>query len=214
MAGTRDARERVTQGSRICGSGGSSIVGSGGSVGTGTPSPGMVGQLSEALAVPLRERRRLFTAAGYVPDASELPLGSPGLAQVNEALEQIAYADRLILNKIDLVCTFYAITCPLGRHPAACGPPPTFYVFPAPTFRYEDLLSCQARDTAAHCDAIVKCGVLALQTVCSYSAHSTWRFELNVEVRLCFVCDMGMQFVSAVHVLLCLSASDAAHRIN
>lgn len=57
--------------------------------GKARPSPTMVGQLSEALAVPLRERRRLFTAAGFVPDASELPLDSPGLAQVNEALEQI-----------------------------------------------------------------------------------------------------------------------------
>lgn len=57
--------------------------------GKARPSPTMVGQLSEALAVPLRERRRLFTAAGFVPDTSELPLGSPGLAQVNEALEQI-----------------------------------------------------------------------------------------------------------------------------
>ena len=57
--------------------------------GKSRPSPTMVGQLSEALAVPLRERRRLFTAAGFVPDASELPLDSPGLAQVNDALEQI-----------------------------------------------------------------------------------------------------------------------------
>ena len=57
--------------------------------GKARPSPTMVGQLSEALAVPLRERRRLFTAAGFVPDASELPLDSPGMAQVNEALEQI-----------------------------------------------------------------------------------------------------------------------------
>ncbi len=57
--------------------------------GKSRPSPTMVGQLSEALGVPLRERRRLFTAAGFVPDASELPLDSPGMAQVNEALEQI-----------------------------------------------------------------------------------------------------------------------------
>jgi hypothetical protein len=39
--------------------------------------------------VPLRERRRLFTAAGFVPDASELPLDAPAMAEVNEALEQI-----------------------------------------------------------------------------------------------------------------------------
>ena len=57
--------------------------------GKARPSPTMVGQLSEALSVPLRERRRLFTAAGFVPDASELPLDAPALAEVNEALEQI-----------------------------------------------------------------------------------------------------------------------------
>ena len=57
--------------------------------GKAQPSPGMIGQLSEALEVPLREQRRLFTAAGFVPDASELPLGSPALAQVNDALELI-----------------------------------------------------------------------------------------------------------------------------
>ena len=57
--------------------------------GRARPSVTMVGQLSEALAVPLRERRRLFTAAGFVPDTSELPLGAPALADVNEALEQI-----------------------------------------------------------------------------------------------------------------------------
>jgi transcriptional regulator with XRE-family HTH domain len=57
--------------------------------GRARPSPAMVGQLSEALSVPLRERRRLFTAAGFVPDTSELPLDAPALAEVNEALEQI-----------------------------------------------------------------------------------------------------------------------------
>ena len=57
--------------------------------GKSVPSPTMIGQLSEALSVPLREQRRLFTAAGFVPDASELPLDSPALAQVNEALELI-----------------------------------------------------------------------------------------------------------------------------
>ena len=57
--------------------------------GKAQPSPAMIGQLSEALAVPLREQRRLFTAAGFVPDTSELPLDSPALAQVNTALELI-----------------------------------------------------------------------------------------------------------------------------
>lgn len=57
--------------------------------GRATPSPAMIGQLSEALGVPLREQRRIFTAAGFVPDTTELPLDSPGLAEVNAALEQI-----------------------------------------------------------------------------------------------------------------------------
>jgi transcriptional regulator with XRE-family HTH domain len=57
--------------------------------GKAQPSPTMIGQLGEALDVPLREQRRLFTAAGFVPDTSELPLDSPALAQVNEALELI-----------------------------------------------------------------------------------------------------------------------------
>lgn len=57
--------------------------------GKARPSPTMVRQLSEALSVPLRERRRLFTAAGFVPDASELPLDAPPMAEVNDALEQI-----------------------------------------------------------------------------------------------------------------------------
>ena len=57
--------------------------------GKAQPSPSMIGQLSEALDVPLREQRRLFNAAGFVPAASELPLDSPALAQVNEALELI-----------------------------------------------------------------------------------------------------------------------------
>ena len=57
--------------------------------GKAQPSPAMIGQLSEALEVPLREQRRLFTAAGFVPETTELPLGSPALAQVNDALELI-----------------------------------------------------------------------------------------------------------------------------
>lgn len=57
--------------------------------GKAQPSPSMIGQLSAALDVPLRVQRRLFTAAGFVPDASELPLDSPGLAQVSSAIDLI-----------------------------------------------------------------------------------------------------------------------------
>ncbi len=57
--------------------------------GKSVPSPTMISQLGDALEVPLRVQRRMFTAAGFVPGASELPLDSPALAQVNEALELI-----------------------------------------------------------------------------------------------------------------------------
>ncbi|WZH53861.1 MAG: helix-turn-helix domain-containing protein [Nocardioides alkalitolerans] len=57
--------------------------------GRARPSATMVARLSEALSVPLRERRRLFASAGFVPDTTELPLGTPGLDQVNHALELI-----------------------------------------------------------------------------------------------------------------------------
>ena len=45
--------------------------------GKARPSPTMVGQLSAALAVPLRERLMLFSEAGFFTDTSELPLGAP-----------------------------------------------------------------------------------------------------------------------------------------
>lgn len=57
--------------------------------GKSVPSPSMIGQLGEALDIPLRERRQMFTAAGFVPAVSEEPLDSPALHQVNRALELI-----------------------------------------------------------------------------------------------------------------------------
>lgn len=97
--------------------------------GKAAPSPAMVGQLSEALAVPLRERRRLFTAAGFVPDASELPLGSPGLAEVNEALELILaghepYPALVIDGGWDLVAANDAAYALLADVPADLLEPP------------------------------------------------------------------------------------------
>ena len=41
--------------------------------GKARPSPTMVGQLSEALSVPLRELRLLFNAAGFVAHPASLP---------------------------------------------------------------------------------------------------------------------------------------------
>lgn len=57
--------------------------------GKARPSPTMVGQLSEALAVPLRERRRLFTAAGFLAGHEPYPAlvidGGWDLVTANEA---------------------------------------------------------------------------------------------------------------------------------
>lgn len=57
--------------------------------GKSVPSPAMIGQLGEALDVPLRDRRHLFTAAGFVPEVTQEPLDSPALHQINQALELI-----------------------------------------------------------------------------------------------------------------------------
>jgi transcriptional regulator with XRE-family HTH domain len=97
--------------------------------GKARPSPSMVGQLSEALAVPLRERRRLFTAAGFVPDTSEHPLDAPVLAEVNEALEQILaghepYPALVIDGGWDLVTANEAAYLLLADVPAELLEPP------------------------------------------------------------------------------------------
>lgn len=57
--------------------------------GKARPSRDMVAQLSAALDVPLRERRHLFTAAGFAPDTSAHPLDVPAMSQVNDAIEMI-----------------------------------------------------------------------------------------------------------------------------
>ena len=43
----------------------------------------------EQVDVPLRDQRRLFTAAGYVPPVTELPLSAPALEAVNTAIEAV-----------------------------------------------------------------------------------------------------------------------------
>ena len=50
--------------------------------GRARPSPTMVGQLSEALAVPLRERRRLFTAAGLLFESDGTQAGTRPVLEV------------------------------------------------------------------------------------------------------------------------------------
>lgn len=57
--------------------------------GRALPSREMVLRLAERLEVPLRERNRLLTAAGYAPMFSEHRLDDPALAGARQALEGI-----------------------------------------------------------------------------------------------------------------------------
>ncbi len=57
--------------------------------GRSLPSREMVLRLAERLEVPLRERNRLLTAAGYAPMFSEHRLDDPALAAAREALELV-----------------------------------------------------------------------------------------------------------------------------
>jgi transcriptional regulator with XRE-family HTH domain len=57
--------------------------------GRSTPSRDMVGKLGEALQIPLRAQRNLYTAAGFAPTASQLDLQAPALRHVNSAIEAI-----------------------------------------------------------------------------------------------------------------------------
>lgn len=57
--------------------------------GRALPSREMVLRLADRLAVPLRERNRLLTAAGYAPMFSEHRLDDPALANARQALELV-----------------------------------------------------------------------------------------------------------------------------
>lgn len=57
--------------------------------GRALPSREMVLRLAERLGVPLRERNRLLTAAGYAPMFSEHRLDDPALASARQALEGV-----------------------------------------------------------------------------------------------------------------------------
>lgn len=57
--------------------------------GRALPSREMVLRLADRLAVPLRERNRLLTAAGYAPMFSERRLDDPALSSARRALESI-----------------------------------------------------------------------------------------------------------------------------
>src|SRR5262245_36993489 len=57
--------------------------------GRSSPSREMLILLSEALAVPLRERNALLLAAGYAPLYRETPLDAPEMANLNRALGEI-----------------------------------------------------------------------------------------------------------------------------
>ncbi len=60
--------------------------------GRAMPSREMVLRLADRLDVPLRERNRLLTAAGFAPMYAERPLDDPALAAARAAVEQILKA--------------------------------------------------------------------------------------------------------------------------
>ncbi len=60
--------------------------------GRALPSREMLLRLAERLEVPLRERNRLLTAAGYAPMFGERRLDDPALGAAREAMEQILRA--------------------------------------------------------------------------------------------------------------------------
>ena len=60
--------------------------------GRAMPSREMVLRLADRLAVPLRERNRLLTAAGFAPMYAERPLDDPALTAARAAVEQILKA--------------------------------------------------------------------------------------------------------------------------
>ena len=57
--------------------------------GRSMPSREMVLRLADRLEVPLRERNRLLTAAGYAPMYAERPLDDPALKAAREAIELV-----------------------------------------------------------------------------------------------------------------------------
>jgi transcriptional regulator with XRE-family HTH domain len=57
--------------------------------GRAQPSREMVLRLAERLEVPLRERNRLLTAAGYAPMYAQRPLDDPALRAAREAVELV-----------------------------------------------------------------------------------------------------------------------------
>lgn len=57
--------------------------------GRSMPSREMLARLAEQLAIPLRERNRLFLAAGYAPLHSERPIDAPDMGAVRSAVDAV-----------------------------------------------------------------------------------------------------------------------------
>lgn len=57
--------------------------------GRAMPSREMLARLVEQLAIPLRERNRLFIAAGYAPPHSEQPLDAPDMSAVRSTVDAV-----------------------------------------------------------------------------------------------------------------------------
>lgn len=89
----------------------------------------MLLRLCDHLDVPLRERNRVFLAAGFAPSHPELPLSDPGLAQVNEAIEHILHGHEpwpavVVDTGWDLVAANDAAYALIGDVDAALLEPP------------------------------------------------------------------------------------------
>lgn len=57
--------------------------------GRSRPSADLLGALAEQLALPLRERNKLFLAAGYAPRFAETPLDAPDMAGILAGLKRL-----------------------------------------------------------------------------------------------------------------------------
>lgn len=94
------------------------------------PSRDMVLRLCERLAVPLRERNALLTAAGYAPMYRERPLADPALAAARRAVELVLKGHEpcpaIALDRCwNVVATNRAAQALLSAHvdPALLNPP-------------------------------------------------------------------------------------------
>lgn len=97
--------------------------------GRALPSREMLLRLSERLQVPLRERNRLLTAAGYAPMYRERPWTDPALQPAHEAVQRVLaahepYPALAVDRHWNLVAHNQAVTAMLAGLPAEQLAPP------------------------------------------------------------------------------------------